>query len=177
MTIREKYVYGGAPIVWRAAGGNYVITLASIANAAARMGAVGDLAVRSLAGGRYRWRPKYVVAFQVNMDVAPVAGTVVELWWCPSPDGTTFSAGVTGADAAYVGSALGSVAQSKLQLIHIGSIVLTPDADGTTQLETFIFEPPARYGCPVVVNLGGQALEGDDDVHRITFAPILEEMA
>ena len=176
--IQTKQVYQSEPdIVWRALGGTYGITLTGVASAAARMGAVGDLARTSLAGGRIRMRPKWKVRFQVNMDVAPVAGTVVELWWCPSPDGVTFSGGVTGADAAYTGSALGTVAQSKLQLIHIGSIILTPDADGTVQVGTFIFSPPDRWGVPVVVNLGGQALEGDDDTHRITFSRIIEEVA
>jgi len=175
--IQEKYIHHGTPIVWRAAGGNYAITLAGVLTTEAREGVVGDLAVTSPVGGRIRSRPKFSVRFEVNMDVAPVAGTVVELWWCPSIDGATFTAGITGADADWAGSALGTVAQSKLQLIHIGSIVLTPDADGSVQAGTFIFEPPTRYGVPVVVNLGGQALEGDDDSHRITFTPILEEVA
>ncbi len=174
---QEKYIYHGTPIVWRNAGGDYAITLASLGVGAGRMGVVGDLAVTSLVGGRIRSRPKFLVELQINMDVAPVAGTVVELWWCPSPDGTTFTGGVSGADAAYTGSALGTVAQSKLQLIHVGSIILTPDADGTVQRGTFIFSPPIRYGVPVVVNASNQALEGDDDSHRLTFTPIVEEDA
>ena len=180
--IQTKQVYQGEPdIVWRALGGDYGMTMTGVADTEAREGAVGDLARTSLAGGRIRMRPKWVVRFQVDMDVAPAAGTVVELWWCPSPDGVTFSAGITGVDADWEGSTNGSVAQSKLQLIHIGSIILGPDDEsevlGSTQVGTFIFEPPTRWGVPVLVNLGGQALEGDDNVHRITFTPIIEEVA
>ena len=175
--IQDKHIHYGVPIVWRNAGGDYAITLASLAAAAGRMGEVGDLAVTSLAGGRIRSSPKYRVELQINMDVAPVASTVVELWWCPSPDGVLFTGGVDGTDAAYTGTAAGSVAQSKLQLIHIGSIILTPDADGTVQRGTFIFQPPTRFGVPVVINLSAQILEADEDSHRITFTPILEETA
>ena len=177
MTIREKYVYYGTPIVWRAAGGNHVITLASLGSGVGRCGPFADLATPSLVGGRARSRPKYSVQLEINMDVAPVAGTVVELWWSPSIDGTTFAGGASGTNLGYSGSALGTVAESKLQMIHVGSIILTPDADGTVQRGTFIFSPPTQFGAPVVINLGGQMLEGDGDSHAITFTPILEEVA
>lgn len=176
--ITDKNISAGKPIVWMAAAGDYAITLASLANGAGRCGVVGDLARHAAglgAGGGKRWKRKYAVELQINMDVAPVAGTVVELWWSPSDDNASFQGGATGTDAAYVGSALGTVAQSKLQMMHVGSLVLTPDADTTVQRMVFVFQPPTRYGCPVVVNLGGQILEGDDDSHRITFTPLVEE--
>lgn len=159
---------------WRAAGGDYAITLASVANAAARCGVVGDLAI-TIGRGVPRLPKLYHVEFRVEIDVAPAAGATVELWWSPSADGTTFRGGATGTDAAYTGSALGTVAQSKLQLMLIGIVVLTPDAAPTIQIMDFVFEPPTRYGCPVVVNLAGQALEGNDDEHRIIFTPLVEE--
>jgi len=52
---------------------------------------------------------------------------------------------------------------------------LTPDADGTVQIMEFSFFPLHRYGMPVLVNKADQALEGDDDSHRITFTPIIDE--
>ena len=174
--IQEEVSYQGTPIVWMAAGGDYAITLASLANNAGRCGVLADLAVKAL-GRPYRFPARYSVELQVNMDVAPAAGATVELWWAPSHNGTTFPGGATGTDAAYTGSALGTVDESKLQMMLIGTLILTPDADTTVQRQTFIFTPPTRYGCPVVVNKGGQALEGDNDSHRITFTPLVKEAA
>jgi len=176
--ITEKKISAGKPIVWMASGGDYAITLASLADGAGRCGVVGDLARHAAglgAGGGKRWKRKYAVELQINMDVAPVAGTVVELWWSPSDDGESFQGGATGANAAYTGTTGGTVAQSKVQMMLVGALPLTPDADTVVQRMVFVFRPPTRYGCPVVINLGGQALEGDDNSHRITFTPLIEE--
>ena len=181
----EKKIRAGKPFVWAlpALGLDYDITLVSLASAAARMGEVGDLARNAAnlgAGSPVEWQRKYTVELQINMDVNPVAGTVVELWWCPSDDGVTFTGGVTGADAAYTGTAGSTVAEAKIQLIHVGSIILTPNAETVIQRGTFIFSPPTRFGAPVVVNLGGQALEGVPtppavDIQRVTFTPLIEK--
>jgi hypothetical protein len=167
----EVLVKTGTPIVWKAAGGDYAITLASIANDAARQGAKGDLgAVRAA-----RWS----VLVEINMDVAPAAGAYVEFWWSSSPSAvaaTQNTGACSGTDAAYTGSTGGSVDQTKYQMQLMGTLVLTPDADGVVQVQEFAFMPLPRYGMPVVVNKGGQALEGDDDSHRITLTPIVDEV-
>jgi hypothetical protein len=67
------------------------------------------------------------------------------------------------------------VAETKLQLQWIGALILTNDADAVVQVQEFVFFPTHRYGMPVLVNLSGQALEGDDDSHRITLTPIIDE--
>lgn len=161
----------GTPIVWKAASGTYAITLASIANAAARQGAKGDLG----ATRAQRW----AVRLQLNMDSAPANGAVVELWWSSSSSGTAGTdntGGASGTDAAYSGTAGGAVAATKYQLQLIGVMPLTADADSIVQIKEFIFTPTQRYGMPVLVNLSGQALEGDDDSHSITFTPLIDQV-
>jgi len=44
------------------------------------------------------------------------------------------------------------------------------------QTQVFVFCPPARYGAPLVINKTGQAFEGDNDSHQITFTPLIDEV-
>lgn len=167
----EVLVKSGTALTWKAAGGDYAITLASIAVNAARQGAKGDLGATRAA----RW----CVQVFINMDVAPTAGDIIEFWWSASSSavaGTDNTGAASGADAAYTGSAGGSVDETKYQMDYIGGLVLTPDADGVVQSQKFVFFPLLRYGMPVLVNKADQALEGDDDSHRITLTPIVDEI-
>lgn len=167
----EILVKPGTAIVWKASGGNHAITLASIAVDAARQGAKGDLGATRAA--------RFAMTVEINMDVAPTAGGVIEFYWSSSPSGTAGTqndGAASGADAAYTGSASGTVDETKIQMIWVGNLVLTPDADTVVQQSTFVFSPPHRYGMPVVVNKADQALEGDDDSHRITLTPIIDEV-
>lgn len=167
----EILVKTGTSITWKASGGNYAITLASIADDAARQGAKGDLGATRAA----RW----AVRVSINMDVAPTAGETIEFWWSSSTSavaGTDNTGAASGTDAAYTGSTGGSVDETKYQLQHIGDLVLTPDDDGVVQVAEFTFYPLQRYGMPVLVNKGGQALEGDDDSHQIVLVPIVDEI-
>lgn len=167
----EILVKSGTVVVWKASGGNYDITLASIAVDAARQGEKGDLGATRAA--------RFAFTVEINMDVAPTAGDVIEFYWSSSPSGTAGTqndGAASGSDAAYTGSTGGSVDETKVQLIWVGNLVLTPDADGVVQQMTFVFSPPQRYGMPVVVNKADQILEGDDDSHRITLTPIIDEV-
>lgn len=167
----EVLVKTGTPITWKAAGGTYAITLASIAVNAARQGVKGDLGATRAA----RW----AVRVSINMDVAPTAGDVIEFWWSSSTSAVaaTDNAGAaSGTDAAWTGSAGGSVDQTKLQLQYIGGLVLTPDADAVVQIAEFVFFPLQRYGMPILVNKADQILEGDDDSHQIVLVPIVDEI-
>lgn len=161
----------GTELTWKAAGGDYAMTMTGIAINAARQGAKGDLgAVRAV---RWAMRPA------INMDVIPTAGRVIEFWWSSSPSavaGTDNTGACSGADAAYTGSAAGSVDETKLQLQRVGVLVLTPDADGVVQRTELIFFPPQQHGMPVLVNKSDQALEGDDDAHQIVIYPLPDEI-
>jgi hypothetical protein len=167
----ELLIKTGTPIIWKAAGGTYGMTMASIAVDAARQGAKGDLGATRAA----RWS----VLVEINMDVAPTAGDVIEFWWSSSPSAvaaTQNTGACSGTDAAYTGSAAGTVDETKYQLQRIGSLILTPDADAVVQVQEFVFFPLQRYGMPVLVNKADQALEGDDDSHKITLTPIVDEL-
>ena len=121
----EVLIKSNSVIRWEAAGGEYVMTMTGIAVGAARQGAKGDLgAVRAA-----RWS----VLVEINMDVAPTAGDVIEFWWSSSPSavaGTQNTGACSGADAAYTGSAGGSVDETKYQLQYIGGRRIPPAAAG-----------------------------------------------
>ena len=167
----EILVKSGTPIIWRAAGGTYAMTMTGIADGAARQGAKGDLGATRAA--------RFSMLVAINMDAAPAAGEVVEFWWSSSPSAvaaTQNTGAASGTDAAYTGSAGGSVDETKTQMLSVGALVLTPDADAVVQSQEFCFFPLQRYGMPVLVNKGGQALEGDDDSHLITVTPLIDEV-
>ena len=107
------------------------------------------------------------------MHAAPSAGTAIEIYWAASRDNTTFPGGATGSDGAYKP---GEESEWKRQLMLIGCLVLTADGASVVQTAVFEFWPPTRYGCPVVINTSGQILEDDNDAHRITFVPLVDEI-
>ena len=167
------------PIVW-ANLGDYAgdggvrtdqIDLTGLAAGAAREGDKVDLGnPRAAAWG---------ATIGVEMNVAPAVATRnVSLWWAASINaaaGTLDPGGVSGADGAYTGTAGDSLADSILQLILIGVLPATSDADGVIQAMTWIFSPQTRYGTPVVFNETDQAFEGDAIEMFITFTPIVDE--
>jgi len=161
----EIKVKQGANIVWKASGGNKAITLASLADNAGRCGEKADLGAVFAA--------RYAVAANINLDAAPTAGNMIEIYWAASHDNSTFPGGATGSDAAYKA---GEEDEWKKQLLLVGCLVVTADADAVVQTQVFVFSPPARYGCPVIINKTGQAFEGDNDDHQITLTPLVDEV-
>lgn len=161
----------GTEITWKAAGGDYAMTMTGIAVNDARQGAKGDLgATRAV-----RW----AMRVQINMDVAPTASRVIEFWWSSSPSAVAATDNIgaaSGTDAAYTGSAGGSVDETKVQMQRVGVLVLTPDADAVVQIQELVFFPTQQYGMPVLVNKADQALEGDDDAHQIVIYPLPDEI-
>ena len=161
----EVLVKQGTGKVWKNAGGDYAISLAGLADGKGRCGVKADL------GATFAMR--YGVTVEVNLDAAPTAGNVIEVYWAASHDNTTFPGGATGTDAAYKDA---EEDEWKKQLLLIGCVVVTADADSVVQIQTFVFSPPARYGCPVVINKTGQAFEGDEDSHQLTLTPLIDEV-
>lgn len=146
------------------------IDLTSLASTKARQGAKADLGATRSAG--------YAVIVGIEMDVAPVAGTVVAVYWSPSYDstaGTGNAGGASGADEAYKD---GEESEWVQQLIHIGDVVMTADAATTVQVQCVnpYFMPPTRYGMPVVYNQNTlQAFEGDAVEMFVAFVPVTDE--
>lgn len=146
------------------------IDLTSLADTKARQGAKADLGATRPAG--------YGVEVGIEMDVAPTAGEVVEVYWSLSYSGTAGTGnmgGASGADAAYKD---GEETEWVKQLIHIGTLVLTADAATTVQIACVnpYFSPPTRYGMPVVLNQGGQAFEGDAVEMFVALVPQTDEL-
>lgn len=147
------------------------ISLASLANAAARQSAKVDLG--SLRAERYHVRAAFEIA------ATPVAGNVIELYWAPSPSATAGignPGGVSGADAAYAGYSA-NLAASVRQLMRVGNFVCTAQATATVQVgEIGVFYPPERYGSLIVKNESGAAFFTDDVEIHIVFTPIVAEV-
>lgn len=145
------------------------IDLTSLATTKARQGVKADLGAKRPAG--------YSVLLGIEMDVAPVAGTVVEVYWSSSYSstaGTGNAGGASGADEAYKDA---EEAEWVQQLIFVGQMVLTADAATVVQRQCVnpYFSPPTQYGMPVIRNSGGQAFEGDAIEMYLALVPVTDE--
>jgi len=172
----------GTPKVWADVtdydgdGGarTHQILLAALAAGAARQGAKADIATIATT----HLANRFAVTLRIEMDVASADNKSVDLYWAPSLSsvaGTANPGGCTGADAAYTGTAGGTLAEGLLQLQYIGSLALQNDIAPVVQQQTFLIMLPLRYGMPVVVNNSDQAFEGDDIEMSITFTPLEDE--
>jgi hypothetical protein len=147
------------------------IDLTSLAAAAARQGVKVDLGATRAA--------RYDVTLRFEFDVAPTSGNIVSVWWAPSESGTAATAnpgGVSGADAAYTGTAGDSLADSIKQLQYIGALIATSDAATVVNQQTWTFFPQCRYGSPVIWNETDQAAEGDAVEMSLIFTPVIDEV-
>jgi len=147
------------------------ITLASLADAAARQSAKVDLGTER--AQVYKVRAAFEIA------ATPTAGDVIEIYWSPSSSSTAANGnagGVSGADAAYAGYSA-NLAASVKQLDFIGNFICTAQASATVQVaEIGIFMPSERYGTLVVKNESGAALHSDDVEIHVVFDPIIPEV-
>jgi len=176
----EVLVKAGTPIVWADAtdfdndpfADTYQMDLTGLATANARQGAKGDFGATRAA--------KYAVVLNVEIDVAPVSATTVEVYFAPSVSSIAASGnagGIIGADAAYTGTAGDSLDDSLKQLDLVGVLVCTADADPAEQNQLIaVYSPPTRYGSPVVYNKSGQTHVGDATHAYLLFEPIVDEV-
>lgn len=156
----------GTAITWKASGGDYAITLASLAAAAGRNGVKGDLGATMA--------PAYSVFAHFEFGTAPTAGGTVAVYWAPSNDNTIFPGGATGTDAAYKA---GEEAEWSKQLTLIGVLVATNDGAGTVQHQMIgTLRPTSRYGAPVIINNASQAFDSDDTNQSLVLVPITDEI-
>lgn len=162
----SSFIYrtAGTPITWKGSGGTYAITLAALANNAARQGAKGDL-------GDPRAIDWELMA-EIEWQSAPTAGVSVPIYWSSSPSataGTQNSGGASGADAAYQA---GNEAAFVQQLELVGIFVATGNGSGTIQNMKFVFRPDHRYGMPVPYNTSGQAFATSGTNIIFTLTPL-----
>lgn len=154
------------------------IDLTSLLDGAARQGAKADLGANRA--------PSYAVKACVELAVAPVARTVIEIYWSSSYSATAGTgndggSSVTGADAAWApgGGAEADIDEFKVQLQMIGIVSLTADAQPTYQVAMVNpdFSPATRYGQPIMKNDGGQAFDTDAIQMYIALIPIIPDVA
>ena len=175
----------GTPIIWahgadfNPAGASglgttedYELDLTALADGVARQGAKGDLGAT---------RPGEYAAFLrwETGAAAPTAGTRVDVYWAASTSATAANdnaGGTSGADGAWPGDS--NEDEWALQLMLIGSLILTNDAD-TVQIQCLnpAFRPPTRYGMPVVDNNSGQAAAADAVEIAFYLVPVTEAVA
>ncbi len=153
----------GTALSWKASSGDYALTLTSLASAAARQGAKGDLGLN--------WARRWAVLF-TSSAASAANGTAWEIYWAASPSATAATdnpGSASGSDAAFA-----TPAEYKLQLIPIGS--LPASAAATTAIQKMVaeFYPPCRYGMPVIVNSTGVALGATAGDHEFRIVPIDE---
>lgn len=161
----------GTAITWRGSGGDYGLSLESLATGNAAQGAKGDL-------GATRAAQFTAELFLETGAAAPASGVTYDIYWAPSNNATAGSenpGGTSGTDAAYTGTAGDSVADSVAQLQFLGSLVCTSDAQ-VIQQQSFTLSPPTRYGMPVIVNNSAQTSETNDDEHKFVLTPIIDEI-
>lgn len=150
-------VQQGTTITWAASGGDEVLTLTSLASGSARQGDKTDLGATFAA----RWGFKLTAPWAS----APTANTPLRIFWAGSEDNTTFAAGASGSDGAF--SDTGDLPNA-MELT-----LLIADADTTAQVLVGTFEPPARYGAPIVYNdATGQALSGTAGDFELVLWPL-----
>lgn len=160
-------VKNGTTKTFKSSGGDSAITLASVANNAARQSVKLDLGAN-----RAEW---YAVKANFEIAATPTAGNTIDLYWAPSSSdtaGTDNPGNVSGADAAYTGYSSNLDASVK-QLQYIGSFVCTAQATATVQKgHVGTFSPANRYGSLVVYNKSGAALHSADTNIEVVFTPL-----
>ena len=147
------------------------LSLASVANAAARQSVKVDLGLR---------RPAmYEVMVAVELAATPTAGASFDLFWAPSSSATPANGnpgGVSGSDAAYTGLNA-NLGDSLKMLDYIGSMICTADITPIVQVAfAGVWAPSNRYGSLVVVNYSIASIHTDDVECHIVFNPIIDEV-
>jgi len=150
------YRQQGTTLTWTSSGGDYVITLTSLANGGGRAGPECDFGSN--------WPDLVRVEVELDFNVAPTAANVVNVFWASSYDGTNYDGECSGSDEAYDDENV----QKRLHLI--GSLICTNDTD--PQRQSWIFALPARYGLPVISNQSGQALTATGTDQKVKVTPL-----
>jgi hypothetical protein len=145
--------FPGTAKTWKSSGGDYALTLTSLANNAAREGVKG-----TFVDGTYG-NPAYL-AVRVTAAVGSAAtnGLQIVYYFGESPSataGTSNPGNLTGADAS-----LSNSSELTPQMFLIGPLNLSNARSTNVQDQDFVYFPTFAYLIPVVVNSSGQTLSG-----------------
>lgn len=153
----------GTPKQWKNTGGDYAITLASLADTKARQGAKGDLGLT--------FADEWVVELVIETGTAPLAGVTYEVFWAASRSavaGTDNPGGTSGTDLAYKNL---EEDEWKKQLEFIGTLKVTNDLNTVQRQIIGKLRPNYQYGMPVIINKSGQALNASNTNHAFIITP------
>lgn len=150
----------GTDVVWTSSGGDETLNLASLANGDGRAGDEHDF------GATFPERVR--ISLEVDFNVAPTAGEVVNVYWSSSHDGTDYDGECSGADVAF------NSEDDARRLWWVGSLTASNDTD--PQRASWVFFLPARYGLPVVMNQSGQALTSTGTDQVVTVTPLVGDI-
>lgn len=156
----------------RASGGDAAMTMASLANNAARQCVKLNLGANRA--------PAYRLVTEHEYAATPTAGAETEYyggWSNSATAGTDNPGGLSGTDAAYTGQSSNLDASCR-QLAYLGSAVNNgiPTATGFQRTEVGIVIPRGRYLCLAVYNKSGAAFHSSDTNQAIYLIPIEESI-
>lgn len=164
MTDVPFYINTGTPLIWKATGGDFAFTPASVANGAGRLGAVGDLGAFPRAAW-YRWYA------ETQCQATPTALRYVDLylaWWNDPTGPAEPDGGVGASDAAF------ATANDLRNLKWLGNIVVDAAAGNTVFQASGLVYLPVRHVSPVWWNATGAALTADDAEHVFKLTPVYD---
>ncbi len=154
----------GAAKTWQSTGGDYALTLTSLANNSAREGAKGDFYDATYGLPELiEWRLESAVAS------AATTGLALELFAGQSDNataGTDNPGNLTGADAA-----LSNPDELKPQCTYLGALLFSNARGTNVQKQRFRQFNPLRYQIPLLVNKSGQALTSTAGNHKLIATP------
>lgn len=118
---------------------------------------------------------RFAVIAAIEWFSAITAGKFVEFWWAGSDNSNVANGNPgnpDGVDGAWTGDGGGTVAETVLQLQHIGNFVCT-DLQGVQKADVGTFSPWFRYGQLIVRNTSGTIICGTDDIESsVLMSPI-----
>lgn len=162
MTTNHR-IQTGTALTWKASGGDYALTLTSLAAGASRQGVKGDLGAKRAT--------IYAVALRTKWTTAPTAGANVTVRISQSPSATAATnntGSASGADEAYTET------NGLLdQMTYVGP--LTSKAQNSAIQEQIVgyLANPLRYVMPVVTNGDStQALSATAADHEVVLYPV-----
>ena len=150
-------------ITWKNTGGTYVFTGTSVANAAGRVGAQGDLGSGSRCD-RYIWYA------EVQCIATPTAGNVVNVYLARGNSTTEIEGNPGTSDAAL------SAETACRNMLFLGAIVVETATADKKFIASGVVEIAHRYVSPALFNNAGSALTSDAAEHYFTLTPVPPEI-
>lgn len=150
----------GTAVTFQGTGGDYAITLASLADGSGRQSVAHD-AGAAPRGNLFRLECK----FQCQATT-PVVGSSVDVYLKTSNDNTNWDNDDGTGDIAL------SSTDKLLNLTHVTSVIVDQAAADIPLQKTVTFSSNARYLAFVVVNNSGASLTTDATEHVLTMTPL-----